>query len=231
MKKNKLTLVVVAFLMLSVNLVSAQTAKALFDVITTSGEVVRNAKIAKATDTDYMVATVTHLPDLTKYDVVVATLSYKGIDKVVGYYQLTGKEMWSITKTSSKVAGMKYLQLTVVDKKTENKGGEFTIDAFPFDVFDFPYIFSKEGNKNLDSYTMQLELDGRMITGYEDKWENDVHKRIPIYGDFLPIAKAYQIKIVTSANVAKKPLSKEVNSTNSLLDAINAGNKKVKELR
>ena len=231
MKKNKLTLVVVAFLMLSVNLVSAQNAKALFDVITTSGEVVRNAKIAKATDTDYMVATVTHLPDLTKYDVVVATLSYKGIDKVVGYYQLTGTEMWSITKTSTKVAGMKYLQLTVVNMKAENKGGEFTIDAFPFEVFDFPYLFSKEGNKNLDSYTMQLELDGRMITGYEDKWENDVHKRIPIYGEFLPIAKAYQIKIETSASVAKKPLSKEVNSTNSLLDAINAGNKKIEDLK
>jgi len=231
MKKNKLNLVVIAFLMLSVNIASAQTAKALFDVITNSGVEVKKAKVAKADDTNVLIAAITHLPDLSKYDLVVATLSFKGINKVVGYYQLSGKEMWASTKNSSRVPGMKYLQFVVVNTDSEKKGGYFTIDAFPFEMFDFPYLFSKEGNKNLESYTMQLELDGRMITGYEDKWENDVHKRVPIYGDFLPIAKAYQIKIVTSANVAKKPLSKEVNSTNSLLDAINAGNKKVKELR
>ena len=231
MKKNKLTLLVVAFLMLSVNIIKAQDAKVYFEVVNNSDKNISYPKTAVGDDTKYLFAGVTHLPDLRKFDVVVATLSFKGIKKIGAYYLLTGKEMWASTKNSTKVPGMKYIQFVITNKVSEKQGGYFTIDSYPFEMLDVPYLFSKEGNENLDSYTMQLELDGRMITGYEDKWENDVHKRIPVYGAFIPIAKAVQIEIQTSANIAEKPLSKKVNSSNSLLDAINAGNKKVDELR
>jgi len=231
MKKQIINVLLAVTLMLNVSVVSAQNPKVFFEVATYSGERFPDAKIVKADETKHFITVITHLPDLTKYDLVVATISFKGINKTVAFYQQTGKEMWADTKNSSKTPGMKYIQFVITNAEIESQGGYFTIDGYPFEGLDVPYLFSKEENDNLDSYTMEISLDGRMITGYEDKWENNTHKRIPVYGNFINIAESASITILTSSAIQSVRAKKQAEDRNSFLDAINAGNKKVDDLR
>ena len=229
MKITNFKLLLIAVLFISVNTIKAQDTKLFFEIAPKTGENVDNPKTVNGNQTDVFFLIITHIPDLTKYDMVTVSL---GIDhKAGGFLKMTGEDFMASTKNSTKVTGMKYIPL-IITNSNENKGNDFYIDGFaPYETLDIAYLFSKEGNENKDSYVMEAALFVQNITRYEERWESGVLKQIPIYGEYILIGERVQISVETSSNIAAKAPRKDVNSTNSLLDAINAGNKKVDELR
>jgi len=229
MKITNFKLLLIAVLFFSINTIKAQDATLFFEIAPKTGENIDNPKTVNADQTDVFFLIITHLPDLSKYDMVTVSL---GVDhKAGGFFKMTGEDFMASTKNSTKVAGMKYITLIVVNSDGD-KGNDFYIDEFaPYETLNGAYLFSKEGNKNKDSYVMEAVLYVQNITSYDEKWDNGVLKKTPIYGDYIRIGEPVQVNVETSSNVAAKAPRKDVNSTNSLLDAINAGNKKVDELR
>jgi len=207
-----------SLLFLGINIYS-QEIKPTFVTLNNNNQI-SDAEEVKSDGLQVFAIRVLDVPELSKYDLVTGILTFPD-DRNVKYpafYQLTGTEMMASAKNSTKTQGMKYIQFvvtTATDGKN-NGAGFFLIDAYPFALLDIPYLFSKQGNSNQASYTMEFELTGQMIISYDEKWEDGILKKIPVYGNHIPLTTKISIAIVTSSYIGGKGVNKEVSSPDDL---------------
>jgi hypothetical protein len=185
-------------LVLMVSTIYSQTSK--FTVLA-NGEQTNNPAEVSASGLELFIVQVDNVQDLKQYDLVTASLTYPELSdtKYPSFFQDTGAEMAAICKDSKKNPGTQFIQMVITSDPNGAYPniGFFKKDAYPFGKISFNDIFSKQANSNVDNYTMSFVLTGQMIVKYDEKWEDGVLKKIPVYGPHKSLSKAISITIIT----------------------------------
>lgn len=214
----KKLLIITILMMCFGTIIKAQKSIEVSYSILKNGSEIKNVKEVNSSDMGMLFVSLTHVPDFSGYDLITVVVRFKTRKGSGGFIEYTLDEFMAKLKNSTKITGMKYLLLAVVNKvdNPDNGNGYFTIDEYPFEPFGFKYLFSKEGAGNLDAYQLEFELRGQKIIKYETVWEDGKSITKPVYGDFASLSSKAEITVKTDASVTAKSRSSKVNDANDL---------------